>query len=299
VNSKGSNAHKIALGGRVVVETFFPYGAGLQKTIVATVPVEKIVKVKPIVLKKFYNFKEYGNVEMAVVDYDTVLANIKTMQESYAQCGIKIVYSQPEIIDPRDISQELGFASWANWRIFYYYDGVLESNGLPRQPNNLTSMEKDLFSFIRTGRSGKKICQDDEIALIYVENFSGNRFNGLAYIEQLVKAGGYSDYKTYANNIVMAANVRKFTAPHELLHILLDAVHYPEPDDYAWENRHPRMLWYIQRQGIGIRDSSPDDTGSFLSRKRITKNNHNANKPTQDSQSARAKKSPFAKNPSP
>jgi hypothetical protein len=81
-----------------------------------------------------------------------------------------------------------------------------------------------------------------------------------------------------SNHVIMSADDKqKFVAPHELLHILLDATHPPGPNGYPTEFSNPRMFW----------SGGPNNAG-FTSRKRATKH-------TAGQHAVKAKQSKFAK----
>jgi len=242
--------HKIALSGTLVVEIDPLGGTNYQRLEAAKVPVEKTVKIKPIVLKK----NGVGVMLKGEVDYD-----IRTIRETFAQCGIKVVASEISYVADSDAGISLeGF-----WR-----DGLRTNVS----PTNITQDEANLFNYI----ADNNLRASDEITFIYVNCFRGHgSLEGFAYIKKFTP-----DKPRRINHVFMAADHQeKFVAPHELLHILLDAAHpWPNPE-YSYEFNHYRMVWGANRGSTG-----------FWDRKRITER-------TGGKQGKDAKASPFAKSP--
>jgi len=191
-----------------------------------------------------------------------VEAEKKALQESYAQAGIKFVFSQTAHVKPIDIP---GFLrpSYNPYR-----------DGLPP----LSPQERTLLAHTTTLRA------PDEITIIYV-NFSALKvgqkdfhMSGMAKVDKTYGPDG----KKYANQTIVSIMKKcKYTASHEVLHVLLDALH---PDDYPVEFANPRMLW-------SQRDLKDEDHG-ILGNKRITKL---PTSPPRAGQAVGAKASPFAK----
>jgi hypothetical protein len=98
----------------------------------------------------------------------------------------------------------------------------------------------------------------DEISIIYVNyttTHSTGGDNGPAGISYIPKL--YSPAK-HANHIIISSSKRKmFTAPHELLHILMNAEH----SDYLTEYEHKRMIFH----------HTDPETAGIEGRKRISK----------------------------
>ena len=255
INDEALNdrTHKIALGGKLIVEVDPTGGTNYQRMELATVPVEKTVKVKPIVLKA-------GLFNSPVISNAGVAEEMKTLRETFAQCGIKIVDAAPVQIDEDDIPD------------FGLTVGISTNSN----PASLTTEEQNLFTYIATNN----LRGADEITFIYVNYLTQNTFPyphataGQAYIEKLA----LTPKATNANHIIISADDKeKFVASHELLHILLDATHPTGPNDYPTEFAHPRMTW----------SGGPDNAG-FSSRKRVTKH-------TAGQQAVKTKQSKFAK----
>jgi len=247
--------HRIALGGKLIVEVDPLGGTNYQRMEMATVPVEKTVKVKPIVLKAGSIFNT------AVISDAEVAEDMKTLRETFAQCGIKITDAAIAYLDEDDIP-DFDLTSGING---------LATNG---DASNLTVEEQRLFQVIAVDR----MRAEDEVSIIYVNTLHENGppwnpIKGQAYIEKKAPVPS----ATYANHVVLSANRGKFVAPHELLHVLLDATHPPGPNDYPTEFAHQRMTW----------SGGPNDAG-FSSRKRVTK--HTAGR-----QAVKAQQSRFAK----
>lgn len=127
-----------------------------------------------------------------------VQADIKWANERYAQAGIQIIVTEIKIVDPPQ--------------------GVNLQNGplggsLDEYPSlpNLTAEEKALFDAL--GTTGT-----DDIIVFYVNALSAGSVG-----EQTRESGFPSDYAETKrlNNVIMAANRRIFTMPHEIMHVLL------------------------------------------------------------------------------
>ncbi|MDQ3622086.1 MAG: hypothetical protein M3463_06315 [Verrucomicrobiota bacterium] len=231
--------HKAALGSTVILEFDPAQGEEYQRFEVATVPIEKTIYVSPYILLEH----EPGEPPSRVIDPAAVAADIRTIQETFAQAGIRVL-SSPVIIDidENDVPS------------FNIRDDGLDTN---YDATRLTQEELSLFWYIETKYS--RLPQ--EIFLIYTNYFDRRLSTGLAYMQRHAPNPSRN-----AGNIIIAANRTRLVAPHEVLHILLDAEHPPSeitfgyPNHYPFEFKHRRMLW-----------SFPLDSSGFLSRKRMTK----------------------------
>ncbi len=217
-DDKNDRTRLIALGGKINVE-FLENGQtpNYEADIEATTPVIKTVKVKVWVAKT-----ALLGTPTPVVNTATVEADLKSIRETFAQAGIKVV-SNPTIVEFNESDAGIDLSPTG----FDYL-----TNG-----SHLTDEAKAVFDWIDAGSQRAA----DEISIIYVNFMTTNWYSsgangprGLAYINKM-----FSPPK-YANHLIIAADYRlRYTAPHELLHILLDAEH----SDFLTEHNHIRMTF--------------------------------------------------------
>ncbi|MDQ3566252.1 MAG: hypothetical protein M3436_19970, partial [Pseudomonadota bacterium] len=225
------HTHRIALGGKVILWFDPNDGEDYQRVEAATVPVEKVMRITTYVIR----IDGVPVVAQNIVDDD-----MRLIRETWAAAGI-----QAQITPINEIEQ----ASVPNLDL---------SDGFPYAENTLNPLtveERSLFSYLFTSASRLP----DEIAITYVNFIEGGLTDGQAYPYRFVEGPAGIN----GGNIILGAEDRKkMRAPHEIMHILLNARHPRLREDYRYEFNHPRMVW------APFHDP---DTDAFDGRKRMTK----------------------------
>ncbi len=229
-NAINDRTRKIALGGKLKVELIeFKEAADYIADAEAVVPIEKTIKIKVWVAK---------NGGAAVISDAAVDTDFRRIKETMAQVGIK-VERFPTTVKFEDSDAGVDLDNGLN--IGTVYNAVNEA--------------AEVFDWIALWSQRAA----DEISFIYVNHFKNDSAAGMSYIPK------YNSVAKYANHAVIAAQNRlTYTAPHELLHILMNTRH----EDQRQENAHLRMTFCII-----------DTEGeSLMGRKRITKRTLNQQK---------------------
>jgi hypothetical protein len=215
-NAKNDRTRKIRLGGKLRVEILEGKPAATYNAdIEAEVAIEKTVKIKVFVAT-------IGGVQVTSdADIDT---DLKVLQETMAQVGVKIVRSDPVVK-------------------FNHADaGINLSNGLTVNIPNVQEAGP-LFNWVSPQRAA------DEISYIYVNRI--NDFDGgLAF-----RQADFPTAPNYVGHVLMGQDKRgRYIVAHEILHILLNAVHDTifGPLHYSQEFYHRRMTWGGGPEDIGI-----------------------------------------------
>jgi len=224
-NAKNDRTRRIGLGGKLKIELLeHKPAATYNADIEAEVPIEKTVKIKAFV----------ATINGAQVTPDANIdTDLKILQETMAQVGVKIVRSDPVVK-------------------FNHTDaGIDLSNGLTVSIPNVQEAGA-LFNWVSARRAS------DEISFIYVNDLN-NIDAGVAF-----RAADFPTQPNYVGHVLMEQVIRKrYTVAHEILHVLLDAEHFTPPlgtPDFSIDYYNIRKTW----------SGGPDDVG-IMGRKRISK----------------------------
>ena len=98
--------------------------------------------------------------------------------------------------------------------------------------------------------SPEMLAPQDSVIIYAVGGFgSSHGDRGLALINSLMSTSDIAS--GYDNRALLGRGTNAYTAPHELLHHLLDSHH----DQWPGEHQYIRMLWHRTRSGFGIGDT--------------------------------------------
>jgi hypothetical protein len=224
-DAKNDRTHKIQLGGRLKISAV-KIGTNAEKTFDLKVPVnvKKTVKVKMVNCRYgLYNVDSCWPAE-------TVTRVKKVMKERYAQVGVKL-----------EISEAVG--KIIDWTTGYLNDYPTLSGSVITIPQQ----SKDIID-------ANPVASGDEIGLYLVRKMPLGP-TGVAIINKYTKAAdkaaGYSNKAFVEVPFFPDREGTDYTAPHEVLHILLDAEH----DDYPTEWNDSKMLWHKTIQNDTIDDT--------------------------------------------
>jgi len=217
--------HKIQLDGKVKISAI-KIGTNAEQSMDMKVPVD----VKKTVKVKMVNCR-YGlfNVE-SCWPAATVSHVKKTMKERYAQVGVKL-----EITDANGMV--------IDWTTGWLDDYPTLAGGVITIPQQ----SKDIID-------ATPVPSNEAIGMYLVRKINGME-SGLAIIDKCTQAvdktNGYTNKAFVEIPFFSAGRGTDYTAAHEALHVLLDAVH----DDYQTEWDDPNMLWHKTTQNNTIDDT--------------------------------------------
>ena len=217
---KNDRTHKVQLGGEVQINGLNLAGAECQVDVRTPVPVEKTVKVHAYILQEgmLYN--------TPVVDAAIVESDMKRVQERFAQCQIKIEYAVTTVAsNPAGVTMN-GFGNG------------FDSPDDRSSPVVIPVEAQKLFGALSPA---------NDVIPIYYVNFLqldsniGKVSAGKHGIATAPVALSANDIVAgYQNRVLIQKSHTIFTAPHELMHVLLNAVH----SDYSAEFKNSTMLWH-------------------------------------------------------
>lgn len=256
----GDRTHKAVIGGELRIDDINWDGLSAPLTINKTIPIpiEKIVEVQPIVIQA-------GPLNQSVIDSSGVEFHMNLLKEAYYQAGVKIRVLPTVDVDEDEVA---GFDLTNN----LFVDSGLDINlsQLDELGRPLLSAEMiSLMSYLFTG--GHKT--NDAITVVFVNELNGTNNDAIAYpIKKSV------DTNLVGNTIFMAVDDiesdDQVVMAHEVLHLLLNAVHPTGNTDFTDEFNHGRMLW----TGGVVSGGRDDPEAKIAISKRITKRSLNKQK---------------------
>ena len=249
------------LGGKVRIEWLTAPGSGGNPVIFLPIPVRKVVTAQGYILQKGSLFQS------DVTNRANTIAYFEHAKRMLATCGVKLEYDV-SVVSPNPAGVDFGSGPLSG--------STFEGPGWASNNVVIPGESKALMN-------DSRLKPPANVIPVY---FVGNLRSGTGEYAGLTAVNSSMIHPTddaYANAVFLDAMIELplSTLSHELMHVLLDAVHVGPNELYDYYHPKPYIIWYTS-------NTSPAPEIGVTARKRIC-----------DSMRSRLLKSKFCRNPLP